>query len=149
MDASIIAVDTWLGSWEHWIYPPFFPELSLESGRPTLYHKFLNNVLVEEVEDYIVPLPLDSANAAQLLKMLNIRPQMIHIDGGHDYDAAASDLRRWWPLLSPGGILVVDDYDKERKFWPDVERAVDDFVAALGSHEFEAASCKCRITKPV
>ncbi len=147
MDAAVIAVDTWLGSWEHWIHPPFFPELSLEFGCPTLYRKFLNNVLVEGLEDYIVPLPLDSANAAQFLKLLNVRPQMIHIDGGHDYDAASSDLRRWWPFLSTGGILLVDDYDEDRKVWPEVGRAVDDFVATLGPHGFEATPCKCRITK--
>ena len=147
MDAAVIAVDTWLGSWEHWVAPELFPQLSMQYGRPTLYHTFLNNVLVEELEDYVVPLPLDSANAVQILNHLRIRPQMIHIDGGHDYDASSSDLRRWWPLLPAGGILVVDDYDKDGRVWPTVRQAVDEFVLTIGPHEFEAAPYKCRITK--
>ena len=36
---------------------------------------------------------------------------MIYTDAGHDYDAVLSDLLRWWPILRPGGVMVIGDYD--------------------------------------
>jgi predicted O-methyltransferase YrrM len=48
--------------------------------------------------------------------------RFLFVDGWHSYDAVASDLRNWVPLLSPGGAVLVDDYDN----YPDVARATDD-----------------------
>lgn len=36
---------------------------------------------------------------------------VLHVDGDHAYEAVSSDLARFTPLLAPGGIVVVDDYD--------------------------------------
>lgn len=148
LDAVVIAVDTWLGSWEHWEQDQWFPELLFEFGYPSLYYTFLTNVVENGVSDYIVPLPLDSANAAFLLNRKGIRPDIVHIDGGHDYESALSDLRRWWPLLQPGGILIVDDYDPQGQVWPTVRTAVDDFLQVTPHLAFEAVPYKARFIKP-
>ncbi len=36
---------------------------------------------------------------------------LIHVDGGHEYENASNDIRRAWPLLKPGGVMLMDDYD--------------------------------------
>ena len=142
----VIAVDTWLGSSEHWFDPNFHKLMAFMNGYPALYHKFAANVLHANVADHVIPLPLDSLNAAVLLQRLQIRPSMIHIDAGHDYASVTADLKAWWPLLQPGGLLVGDDYHAER-IWPEVKRAIDDFFAALGYPPVEHANAKCRIRK--
>ena len=149
LDAVVIAVDTWLGSWEHWEQEEWFSDLLLEFGYPMLYYTFLANVVESGVEDYVIPFPLDSANAANVLQRKEVRPEIIHIDGGHDYDAVMSDLKRWWPLLRPGGTLIADDYDPEGKVWPTVKVAVDDFLKETQHLAFEAIPYKARFTKPV
>ena len=50
------------------------------------------------------------------------------IDGEHTADAAAADLANVWPLLRPGGMLVMDDLERLP-----LRRAWDAFLAATGA----------------
>lgn len=147
LDAALIAVDTWLGASDHWLNAGFFEDLGFENGYPRLYHKFVANVLDQQLQDYIVPLPLDSTNAAIVVREKRLRPQVLHIDAGHDYDAVTKDLQMWWPLLAPGGVLIADDYWHEGA-WPEVKRGVDDFFAANPPASFTATPPKALIVKP-
>lgn len=55
-----------------------------------------------------------------------IRPSSVavaHVDGDW-YDSVKVCLDRIWPVLSPGGVIVIDDYDH----WSGCRRAVDEFV---------------------
>jgi predicted O-methyltransferase YrrM len=48
-----------------------------------------------------------------------------YYDASHSYEAQLEGLRIAEPLLVPGALVVVDDTD-----WEDVERALDDYLAA-------------------
>jgi predicted O-methyltransferase YrrM len=48
-----------------------------------------------------------------------------YYDAAHDYGSQVEGLRMAEPLLAPGALMIVDDTD-----WEDVERAMDDYVAA-------------------
>jgi hypothetical protein len=41
----------------------------------------------------------------------------------------AGDLKRWWPLLRPCGVLLGDDYIAG---WPGVIKAADEFATQVG-----------------
>lgn len=47
---------------------------------------------------------------------------LINVDGDHSYEGAYGDLQRVWPLLAPGGLIIVDDTGMV-----DVKRAVEQF----------------------
>lgn len=145
LPAVVIAVDTWLGSSEHWINPESFASMSFLNGYPALYQKFISNVIRTGTTDFVVPLPLDSLNAAVLMPAMGISPGVIHLDGGHDYDSVMADLRAWWPLLAPGGMLIGDDYYDDGR-WPTVRKAFDEFFGKLGL-SLEYANGKCRVRK--
>jgi hypothetical protein len=147
IDGCVISIDTWLGSWDHWINPKWFESLHFEHGQPRIMMKFMQNVINSDMKEYIVPLPLDSSNAYHVLKRNNIGPDLIHIDGGHDYRAVTNDLEMWWPLLRPGGILIGDDYAPEGG-WVEVRRAFDDFFTRRELVPIENIHNKCRIFKP-
>ncbi len=100
---TVIAVDTWLGAVDHWADEALFAELATEHGYPSLYRTFLANVVREGMTDHIVPLPLDSVNAAELLRLRGVTADVIHLDAGHEETSVAADLRAWWPVLRPGG----------------------------------------------
>ncbi|MGE0223561.1 MAG: class I SAM-dependent methyltransferase [Acetobacteraceae bacterium] len=148
-DGVVIAVDTWLGSAEHWMDSKQLAELSPQNGYPQLFYKFMNNVLAADLWRHVVPLPIDSVNAAIVLAAKQLQPTLIHIDASHDYPSVTGDLDRWWALLQPGGVMIVDDYDQTRQVWPSVGQAVDDFLARTAHHDFLAQPYKCRFTKPV
>ncbi len=146
-DGAVIAVDTWLGSSEHWLEKKLFNHLCLNNGYPSLFHKFAGNIFESDVQDFVIPLPMDSLNAARLLNLRKIQPDLIHIDGGHDYRSVISDLEAWWPLLRPGGILIGDDYTMEGG-WVEVRQAFDEFFGRIAI-SFINMSGKCMIRKPV
>jgi len=152
LDAVVIAIDTWLGSSEHYLWEKFIPDLDFEFGYPRLYHKFAANICNEGLQDVVVPLPLDSINGFQLLKAKGIRPDVLHIDAGHDYQSVMADLKAGLPLLRDGGILIGDDYFKKplvgQGKWPEVRQAFDEFLAATPHGKFESGDGKCYVGKP-
>lgn len=147
-DGVIVSVDTWLGSWDHYDRPDFFPSLLMQNGYPSLFYTFLTNVIDKNVAEYILPLPLDSANAAIVLEGKAISAEVVHIDAAHDFESTMSDLRRWWKVLSPRGVMIVDDYDLEGVYWPSVRDAVHSFLGSTPHEAFEALPYKARFRKP-
>ncbi|GAN77997.1 class I SAM-dependent methyltransferase [Acidisphaera rubrifaciens] len=144
INGVVIAIDTWLGAWDHWILDDWFPHLAVSHGRPSMQSKFMSNIMHHKLSDVVVPFPLDSLNAKNVLQHYDIQVDMIHIDGAHDYDSVAADLKCWWPLLKEGGFLIADDYHELN--WPEVKRAVDDFFGDMGI-DFEHTDNKCRVKK--
>lgn len=148
IDGTVIAVDTWLGAVDHWARADLFAELATEHGYPSLYRTFLANVLHERLADRVLPLPLDSVNAAELMRLRGVSADVIHLDAGHEEASVAADLRAWWPVLRPGGLFVADDYDRLGGQFPGVMRAVDAFQAEHGLKESWAYAGKCKFVKP-
>jgi hypothetical protein len=140
----VIAVDTWLGSYDHWLQPEWFASLRIENGYPSLFQTFTANVVGRDLQDFILPLPVDSANAAKIVEQRKLRPNLLHIDGSTDYNSVMADLTAWWPLLAEGGWLIGDDYSPNDPSWPGVTRAYHDFFKQT---ELENHDGKCRIRK--
>jgi predicted O-methyltransferase YrrM len=147
LDAVVIAVDTWLGAWDHWANDHWHGELGFEFGFPTIYRTFLANVITAELQDVVIPLPLDSVNAQHTLERFEIFPDLVHIDGAHDFDTVVSDLTHWWNLLTVGGTIIMDDYFESVSVWPDVLRGIRVFLERVNYTAFEAEEPKCRFVK--
>jgi predicted O-methyltransferase YrrM len=126
IDGCVIAVDTFLGSAEHWDHTRNL--FGRSHGLPDLYGTFLANVHAAGVTAYVVPLPQTSSNAAIVLRRLRITASVIHIDAAHEYEAVLQDAQDYWAILKPGGYLIGDDYDPS---WPGVIRAAGEFSAKL------------------
>lgn len=147
-DSAILAVDTWLGSWQHWEQPERLRDLRFLHGYPHLYYTFLSNIINQNLQDFVVPLPADSSSAFHIITRKKIAPDMVHIDAGHDYESVMGDLAKWYTALSPGGFIVCDDYDPSGRVWPSVARAVDDFLSRTPHGDFQYSPYKCRFSKP-
>lgn len=132
---TVICIDTWLGSHEHWLErndPTFFKSLNLKNGYPTLYYQFLANVILSGHADSIVPLPLPSVSAAQVLSTIfrgELQADMIYLDAGHAYEDVIQDIRIYWPLLRQNGVFLGDDYNPG---WAGVIRACTEFAHRQG-----------------
>ncbi|MCC7060900.1 MAG: class I SAM-dependent methyltransferase [Burkholderiaceae bacterium] len=124
-DGMVVAIDTFLGSPEHWSRARSDIRLSLrfKHGRPNFYETFLENVILTGNAERILPLAQTSENAAAILRKNKIVPDRVHIDAAHEYRSVLRDIEVYFDLLRPGGILVGDDFS-----WTGVARAVVNFT---------------------
>jgi predicted O-methyltransferase YrrM len=53
---------------------------------------------------------------------------LVFVDGGHQYHEAHGDITIWLPLIKPGGVMAVHDFEKKAKVWHGVNRAVRELL---------------------
>lgn len=137
----VLCIDTWLGAREMWDdgtssdsyglvqrdVDGRYDALALKNGYPQLYYQFLANVRHSEMQESITPFPQTSAIAARLLRSYGVQADLVYIDGSHDYEDVLADLKAYWPLVRPGGILMGDDLG-----WAGVRQAVREFTTERG-----------------
>lgn len=127
--ANIIAIDTWLGAPEFWTWglndPTRGQSLKRKNGYPSVYYTFLKNVKLSGLHDTIVPLPLSSICAADVLKYYKIAADIIYVDAAHEYLSVLQDVTTYFDCLVPQGMMFGDDYSNG---WPGVNKAVHEFV---------------------
>jgi hypothetical protein len=131
---TIFCVDTWNGSGFHRRDDFWLNQLKCKNGYPQLYYQFLSNVVHNDCQENIVPIPLNSLDAARFLrgeylKELNIQADLIYIDASHEYADVINDLEAYSSLLKKSSVFFGDDYDSG---WPGVVAAVDGFAHING-----------------
>jgi predicted O-methyltransferase YrrM len=106
---KLYAIDTWKGSLDE--------EQHREDPRLAhIYPLFLSNVKHAKLTHVIIPVRMESLEAA---RQLNIKADLIYIDGAHDTQSVYADIMAWYDHLNPGGILCGDDIQ-----WSSVRDAV-------------------------
>jgi predicted O-methyltransferase YrrM len=118
----IYAIDTWAGSADE--RGTNHADFREHAGDRAMI-EFCENLWQPIVDRKIIPLRIQSSNAAALLARQGIAADFIFIDGDHAYEAVRSDITNFLPLLAPGGIFAGHDYDEN---WPGVMRAVDELL---------------------
>lgn len=128
-DLEICCIDTWLGSPGVWSNKTKVAEImKLKNGWPMLYFTFMKNVIERNHQDVITPMPMPSDMGYFVLKNLGIKPKLIYIDAGHEYESCLRDLNLYINVLDDDGILLGDDYET----FPGVTQAAHEFADAHG-----------------
>ena len=111
LHTKIICVDTWLGSFEFLGLHERDSDRSLVPvhGYPTIYNQFIANVMHENLQEIITPLPSTIQLACQFLCKNNISTDIIYIDGDNLFESVYSDLSNSWELLNNNGVMFGDD----------------------------------------
>ena len=55
---------------------------------------------------------LDGGTAAVWFEQNCPYIDVVHLDAAHEYENVLADIRKYWKLLRPGGILLGDDYSQ-------------------------------------
>jgi hypothetical protein len=117
-DMEIVCIDTFLGSVEHLGEVSTFRR---KNGRPIIYEQFLSNIIHQEYQNMVTPFPIDSHNGMLFLEKMNVQPDLIYVDGAHDYASVCHDLIASASILKNGGWILGDDFHH-----PDVKKAAFD-----------------------
>lgn len=100
---QVISVDHWLGSQEHQLG---------SSGRfrflPVLYETFLVNCW--SYRDRLVPVRAKSLQGLQTVADCGLEPELILIDGSHEYQDVLADIETAHRLF-PKAVICGDDYN--------------------------------------
>lgn len=124
----LVCIDTWLGAPEFWTWGQQDPtrglSLRCKNGYPQVYYTFLRNVVDHQHQDAVIPFPISSNEAVEVLTYHGICADIIYVDAAHEYAAVKNDLQRFWSRLETGGVMLGDDYTEQ---WPGVIQAVDEF----------------------
>lgn len=113
----LYAIDTWLGT------PGERPHMD-DPRLPFLYQLFLSNVKHAGLTNKIVPVRMTSMEAS---RSLNLKADLIYIDGAHDTISVYNDIMAWYPHLKEGGIMCGDDWF----WWPSVRSGVTQAARVL------------------
>ena len=102
----VYAVDHWLGNPEHQSphRTDIYPKL------PTLYERFLSNVIHARLCDKIIPVRMTTLEAAEYLA--GIQPDLVYVDATHETHLVLQDLETWYPFVQGHGILCGDDWER-------------------------------------
>lgn len=110
-NATLYAVDHWEG----------LPELEWQHIAPDPWAQFTRDCW--NYRKRIVPVRMRSSDGIEHLAD-RITPDLIYLDGGHDYEVVADDIRRIQARW-PGVLLIADDWD-----WDGVRRAAEEAYGA-------------------
>lgn len=114
-DGCIIAIDTWLGDHMLFEHASVQGMLKRHYGRPELWKTFYANICSMGLQNYVLPLHLDTFAGFNLLSgkhrgTIRLQADMVHVDASHVGPMPLIDLLEAWDVLRPGGAIVVDDY---------------------------------------
>jgi len=129
LDAELTCVDTFLGSRETFFEHRQARAQMLSVGRYHFFDEFLGNIERAGLTRLVNPFVQTSTNAARIFAELGARFDFIYLDASHEYLDVLCDLRLWYPLLAPGGVLVGDDFEDP---WFGIIRAAMEFADEVG-----------------
>lgn len=109
--ATIIAVDHWKGSPEHYDDPELVEFL------PNLYDAFISECW--DYRDRIIPVRADSTDGLRQIADAGLKPDIVYIDADHQFDSVRADLSTALDMF-PNAKIVGDDWN-----WDSVRRAVE------------------------
>lgn len=102
-DGILYAIDTWKGSQNETVH--------LEDPRiHCLYQLFLSNVKHAGLTEKIVPIRMESLEAAEAL---NVQADLIYIDASHDTESVYKDIIAWSKHIKSDGMICGDDWSWE------------------------------------
>ncbi len=139
MPTEIVCIDPFcadVAAWSYETQPPpgwTWQCLQLESGRPTIYERFLANVAQSGQRNRILPIPVTSAVGVGLLRLLfdqkriSTLPEVIYLDSAHGPGETFLEVQTCWNILPIGGALLGDDWD-----WEAVRTDVSRFAHSIG-----------------
>jgi hypothetical protein len=123
-DAILVCVDTFCGSSGE----PDAHKTAKEREGDGVYMKFMANLYDHVRLGRVMPLRMESANAATFLKSMGVIADTIFIDGDHSMEGVKRDIEAWRPLLKEGGMLCGHDYylpEQNPLAWIGVRECVD------------------------
>lgn len=111
-----------------------------QEGTKCIYLDVIDNMVQNGVWDKIIPLPMKSKDALEILDIMNPKISVLYLDGDHNRDNVLYELEHFDKFIVKGGIVCGDDCDIKgltlSDFW-------DMFVRKIGITSNSVLSAIC------
>ncbi|MEZ6063334.1 MAG: hypothetical protein R3C19_23550 [Planctomycetaceae bacterium] len=143
--AFVVAIDTWLGSEEH---QPGREWMERHRSRQNVLNRLFETFLVNcwPYRSRLIPLRTCSIDGLHQVARHGLQPNLILLDGAHDFLSVATELRLCGRLF-PNANIVVDDFVQGAAWLAGLVRAVEDF-AVQQPYELEEHRNQTAILRP-
>ncbi|MEE2678508.1 MAG: class I SAM-dependent methyltransferase [Myxococcota bacterium] len=142
-DVRYLEVGLWQGRSLLWVLENVLthPESRATGIDISLHPDLLHNLAISGAQDRVTAIEAASQQALRELPVSSY--DIIYIDGSHTADDVLADMVLAWPLLKPGGVMILDDYRYAGKIEtggtelpPELlpEIAVDAFISAYRNY---------------
>ncbi len=124
-DAKLFCVDTFSGSSGE----PDAHKTAKEREGDGAFMKFFENLYDHIMLGRVIPVRMESGNAAEILAKMGVKADMLFIDADHSYEGVKRDIQLWKPLVKEGGLLCGHDYylpEQNPLAWIGVRTCVDE-----------------------
>jgi hypothetical protein len=113
---------------------------------PVNQHAFVRNMKLANVprEDYHLIHHYSTAPEA-LKAATGFTFNLLIIDGDHGHDGVKFDFEHYFPMLEPGGYVILDDYNAQE--WPGVQKFVDEDLCGYPGVEYIGAVSRTAIAR--
>lgn len=118
-DIKIIAVD----AWDARIFKNEPVLVKLVGSTGNFKMKFVRNMEKCGAMKVIEMMPFRSDLAADALARRGFGADIVFLDGDHTLEGILTDIKAWWPLLKPGGIMAGHDVRTYEQVWQAVKEA--------------------------
>lgn len=78
-------------------------------GSKCVYLDVIDNMIRAGVWEKIIPMPMKSVDAIEMLKLIGKPIALAYLDGDHSYEGVLSELEKITPLIPVGGLICGDD----------------------------------------
>lgn len=95
---EVYAIDDWKGPRDVYL---------TKQQRRDLFYQFIKNTDWINRQHKLHVVSCDHANIP--ISMENIKPDMVFIDGSHEYEDTKRDIEYWLPRIVPGGLISGHD----------------------------------------
>ena len=109
-DVRYLEVGLWQGRSLLWVMENVLtnPESRATGIDISLHADLLHNLAISGASDRVTT--IEAASQWALRKLPASSYDIIYIDGSHTADDVLADIVLAWPLLKPGGVMILDDY---------------------------------------
>lgn len=124
-DGKLVCCDSWNGSSGE---PEMHGSAKLREGDHA-HSWWWCNLHDLIVAGKVIPIRMQSVNAAITLKTMNLSADMVFIDASHDYENVKADILAWRHVIKDGGLWCGHDYyleGQEPFAWMGVRQAVNE-----------------------
>lgn len=115
LELTLICVDTWLGSPEHWenAFPNSqwsFERLGVVEGEPTVIETFRRAVEAQGMTRRVKIVRAPTTHAAGYISRTFQKLDLLFLDADHSFRAVRCDLKLAFRLVSNSGLVAGDDW---------------------------------------